>query len=105
MEPVEPVMSEPRVVHVEVYGQPYPIRTSLEASYVHDLAAFVEQRMRAAADASPSSDGVGIAVLAALNITDEYFRSRAQAGGDTGEWAARTEALERIVDQALALAK
>ena len=98
-------MAEPRVVHVEVHGQQYPIRTELDPRYVEELAGFVESRMALAAKASPSSDAVGLAILAALNITDEYFRARQNLTSDSGALAARTEALERIVDQALALAE
>jgi cell division protein ZapA len=98
-------MTEPRVVQVEVHGQTYPIRTTLDPKYVHDLASFVEQRMQLAAEMSPSSDSVGLAVLAALNITDEYFRARSSIASDNGEINARAEALERIVDQAIALAE
>ena len=98
-------MAEPRVVHVEVHGQQYPIRTELDPRSVEELAGFVESRMALAAKASPSSDAVGLAILAALNITDEYFRARQNLTSDSGALAARTEALERIVDQALALAE
>ena len=98
-------MAEPEVVYVEVHGQRYPIRTSLDTRYVMELAAFVEQRMRLAAESAPSSDAVGLAILAALNITDEYFRARAESQSDGGALSGRAEALERIVDQALALAE
>ena len=98
-------MGEPRVVHIEVHGQKYPIRTELDARYVEELAQFVESRMALASKASPSSDAVGLAILTALNITDEYFRVRNSAASSSGSIAARTEALERMVDQALALAE
>ena len=98
-------MAEPRVVLVEVHGQKYPIRTLLDPQYVEELAAFVEQRMRLAANTSPSSDIVGLAILAALNITDEFFRTRNELTGNSGTLAARTAELEKIVDQALALAE
>jgi cell division protein ZapA len=96
-------MAEPRVVHVEVHGQRYPIRTALDARYVHELAAFVQKRMELAASSSPSSDTLGLAILVALNIADEYFRSRSD--GETADAAlyGRAAALERIVDEALAL--
>ena len=93
-----------KVVQIEVHGQKYPIRTELEPRYVQELAQFVEGRMALASKASPSSDTVAIAILAALNITDEFFRTRSALTSDSGQIAARTEALERIVDQALALA-
>jgi cell division protein ZapA len=97
-------MPDPRVVHVQVHGQRYPIRTTLDPSYVQDLASFVDRRMALAADASPSTDMLGLAVLTALNIADELFRSRDQQMDDSESVSARTAALERIVDQALALA-
>ena len=97
-------MPDPRVVHVQVHGQRYPIRTTLDPSYVQDLATFVDRRMALAADASPSTDMLGLAVLTALNIADEFFRSRDQQLDDSESVSARTAALERIVDQALALA-
>ena len=34
--------------------------------------------MALAATSSPSSDAVGLAILTALNITDEYFRARSR---------------------------
>jgi cell division protein ZapA len=98
-------MSEPKVVQVEVHGQQYPIRTSLDPSYVQQLADFVEARMALASKSSPSSDAVGLAILTALNITDEYFRAKSALTNSSGTITARTEALEKIVDQALALAE
>lgn len=98
-------MADPKVVQIEVHGQKYPIRTELDPQYVEELAQFVESRMALAAKASPSSDAVGLAILTALNITDEYFRMRKNASNESGDVAARTAALERMVDQALALAE
>ena len=94
------------VITVEIAGQRYPIRSSLDERYVTELAAYVDQKMRTAADAAPSSDMLGLAVLVALNIADELLRERNQqqqqhtsAAGDLNERAMR---LERIVDAALA---
>lgn len=98
-------MAEPKVVHVEVYGQKYPIKTELDPRYVEQLATFVESRMELAAKTSPSSDAVGLAVLAALNITDEFFRTRTSLLNSSGSLAAKAEAIEKMVDQALSLAE
>ena len=94
-------MTEPHVVQIEVHGQRYPIRTNLEPRYVQDLAAFVDRKMRAGAEASPSSDSVGLAILTALNIADEYFRARAQRTDETTSLTSRAEELEKIIDEAL----
>ena len=98
-------MAHPKVVQIEVHGQQYPIRTELDSGYVQELADFVEARMALASKSSPSSDAVGLAILTALNITDEYFRARTALTNRSGTLTARTEALEKIVDQALSLAE
>ena len=55
-------MADPKVVTVEIHGQQYPIRTTLEAAYVHRLAAHVESRLQRAAVAAPSADTVALAI-------------------------------------------
>ncbi len=96
-------MPDSRVVYVDVNGQRYPIRTTLEQRYVHELAAYVDRKMRLAGEASPSSDTVGLAVLTALNIADEVFRARAAQNVSDGSFTQRAEALEKIVDEALTI--
>jgi cell division protein ZapA len=92
------------VVTVEIGGQRYPIRSALDERYVTELAAYVDQKMRAASDAAPTSDLLGLAVLAALNIADEFFRQRDQQSASSDDLHERAIRLERIVDEALALA-
>lgn len=96
-------MAEPKVVHVEVQGQRYPIKTTLEPRYVQELAGYVDRKMGLAVQASPSSDMLGLAVLTALNIADEFFRARDMHVDESGALTERALALERIVDQALEL--
>jgi cell division protein ZapA len=90
------------VVTVEIAGQRYPIRSSLDERYVSELAAYVDQKMRAASVAAPSSDMLGLAILVALNIADEFFRVRQQTSSTTGDLNERAMRLERLVDDVLA---
>jgi len=90
------------VVTVEIAGQRYPIRSSLDERYVSELAAYVDQKMRAASVAAPSSDMLGLAILVALNIADEFFRVRQQTSSATGDLNERAMRLERLVDDVLA---
>jgi cell division protein ZapA len=89
------------IVSVEIAGQRYPVRSSLDATYVAELASYVDQKMRAAADAVPASDMLGLAVLVALNIADECFRARQQQSSASGEINERALRIERLVDEAL----
>jgi cell division protein ZapA len=94
-------MSEGRVIPVEIHGQRYPIRSTLDPEYVARLAAYVDEKIRAAADATPTSDSVRLAVLAALNIADELFRCRDVTDARDGELAERAGELERLLDRVL----
>jgi cell division protein ZapA len=96
------VNESPRVVAVEILGQQYPIRSTLAESYVADLAAYVDEKIRSAADVTPTTDTVRLVVLAALNIADECFHTldRDKSGRDIV--VERVARIERLVDEALA---
>lgn len=96
-------MAESRIVHVEINGQRFPIRTTLEGRYVQELAAYVDRKIRLAAEASPSSDTVGLAILTALNVADEVFRARTAQHLTDGSLSQRAEALEKMLDDALTM--
>jgi cell division protein ZapA len=90
-----------RVVTIEVGGQRYPIRSTLDPAYVAELAAYVDGKMRAATDAAPAADGMRLAVLVALNIADELFRARNQQSTTSGDLNERALRLEQLLDDVL----
>ena len=94
-------MSEGYVISVEIQGQRYPIRSTLDHEYVARLASYVDEKMQAAADSTPTGDALRLAVLAALNVADELFRCRDADRARTGEIAERAGELERLVDRVL----
>lgn len=94
-----------RVVHVEIHGHQYPIRSGLDPGYVAELAAYVDQKMRAAARETSASDTLKIAVLAALNIADECFRAQASDRHRRDSLTVRAGELERMLDLAIGLAQ
>jgi cell division protein ZapA len=94
-----------RVVHVEIHGQRYAIRSELDPQYIGELAAFLDEKMRAAARDLASTDPLRIAVVAAINMADDLFRSRADASGADTRVRARAAEIERLVDAVLDEAK
>jgi|SRR5581483_9983430 len=94
-------MSEGKVIPVEIAGQRYPIRSSLDPEYVARLAQYVDEKMRVAAESTPTGDSLRLAVLAALNIADELFRCNDTNQARTGELAERAGELERLLDRVL----
>ena len=89
------------VITVEIHGQRYPIRSTLDPEYVAQLASYVDQKIRDAGEAAPTGDSVRLAVLAALNIADELFRCRDTTRERSDELAERTTEIERILDRVL----
>ena len=92
-----------RVVTVEIHGQQYPIRSGLDPAYVAELAKYVDDKMQLALRESPAGDTLKLAVLAALNIADEYFRVLDDERRQNDQVASRAAALERVLDLALGL--
>ena len=94
-------MSDARLIPVEIHGQRYPIRSGLDPEYVARLASYVDEKMRVAAESTPTGDSLRLAVLAALNIADELFRCRAVNLARSDELAERAGELERLLDRLL----
>jgi cell division protein ZapA len=91
-----------RVVNVDIHGQRYAIKSALDPAYVAELAAFVDAKMQLAAREMPAGDTLKVAILAAINIVDEYFRSCDEVRSRQAGLADRAEALERMLDLVLA---
>ena len=90
-----------RIVHVEIHGQRYAVRSDLDPAYVGQLALYLDDKMRLASSKLQTVDALRVAVIAALNIADELFRARSEGRGAEGRISARAADIERIVDEAL----
>ncbi|MEE9553355.1 MAG: cell division protein ZapA [candidate division Zixibacteria bacterium] len=62
-------------VKVTIFGREYSIVSEVDPDYINKAADFLDSRMREVAENFPNASENRVAVLAALNITDELFRS------------------------------
>ena len=92
-------------VQVDIHGQRYIVRSDLDPQYVSELATYVDEKMREAAGEVTTSDPLRIAVITAINLTDELYRLRSEAVGTDVRAQARVIEIERMVDAALAGAR
>jgi len=92
-------MSKP--VKVEIYGQTYSIGGDLEEKYVQELARYVDEKMRAVADATKMVDSVKLAVLTALAIADELHSLRESRDDNQERLRERAERCLNLVERAL----
>jgi cell division protein ZapA len=85
-------------VRVEIFDQAYNLRGT-DPEYITRLAEYVDQKMRTIAEQTSTIDSLRLAVLAALNIADEYhILKRKQDGSD---YLQRAQHLAGVLDEVL----
>jgi cell division protein ZapA len=90
----------PAPIRVEIYDQVYNLR-GVDADYILRLAEFVDTKMRSVAEQTSTIDSLRLAVLAALNIADEYHILKKKYDLLTGEYVQRAGALSGALDEVL----
>ena len=67
-------MMKTKVVKVNILGQDYVVRSAAGQNYLEKVAAYVDEKMEEIkASGIDDSQQLRIAILAAMNITDELF--------------------------------
>ncbi|HSA91496.1 MAG TPA: cell division protein ZapA [Terriglobales bacterium] len=87
-------------VQVEIYDQLYNLRGS-DPEYITRLAQFVDERMRSVASQAATVDSLRVAVLAALNIADEYHALQRKYDEVASQYNQRAQQLAGQIDEAL----
>jgi cell division protein ZapA len=65
-----------KALDVEILGQKFTISSDAEESYMLKVAGYVDAKMQELMRATKPSAKGNVAMLAALNIADEYHRLR-----------------------------
>lgn len=87
-------------IRVEIYDQTYNLR-GVDPEYIIRLAEFVDAKMRSVAEQTSTVDSLRLAVLAALNIADEYHILKKKYDSLAGEFRQRAGALAGALDDAI----
>ncbi len=92
-------------IRVEIYDQEYSMKGDLDPEYIEKLARLLDHRMRSIAARTNTVDSLCVAVLAALNLADEYHQLKAkyelttkQVDEKVGEYS---EVLDELLKQAV----
>ena len=85
------------VTTVTIYGQEYSVRGGEDTEYVQLIAKYVDERMQEIGTSGGQITSLRVAILAALNITDELFQERDGLQRTRKEVRARTlKALKKL---------
>ncbi len=87
-------------IRVEIFDQAYNLRGT-DPDYIFKLAEFVDTKMRLVAEQTATIDSLRLAVLAALNIADEYHILKRKYDGISKDMNQRTSSLESALDEVL----
>jgi cell division protein ZapA len=87
-------------IRVEIFDQPYHLRGS-DPEYIAKMAEYVDSKMRAVAAQTATVDSLRLAVLAALNIADEYHVLKRKYDAIANQLQERTQSLSGALDEVL----
>ena len=88
-------------VRVVIYDQEYHMKGELDAEYIQNLATYLDAKMRSIAGRTRTVDSLRVAVLAGLNIADEYHQLKAKVEASRTETDQRVEECSELLDQIL----
>ena len=86
---------------VEIFGSVYHVRGEKNPEYLRELAELVDGRMREIAQQVSTVDTAKIAILAALNLSDELFQCRKIQEGERVEIQEKVTELAGRLEEAL----
>ena len=67
---------DPGATTVSIFGQEYTVRGGDDPDYVRRIASYLDERMNQLSQSTSQVSSMRVAILAALNITDELFQER-----------------------------
>ena len=89
-------------VKVTIYGQEYTIKAPADASYIKNIAEYVDGKMREVQEelATPQVPAK-VSILAAMNIADELFAEKRDRDQIKGDVETKVSSLIEIVEEAI----
>ncbi|MBN1532492.1 MAG: cell division protein ZapA [Spirochaetes bacterium] len=94
-------MAQQNRVKVEILNQVYTINGDASPEYILQLADYINTKIRELNMSSASSSPMQAAILAALNIADEYFQLKKIQNSYEGVLEKKTSAIISMLDDGL----
>lgn len=96
--------TQSQTIRVSIFDEEYPLRAEGESDreYMSRVADHVDRAMRKIADRTPNLTTAKVAILAALNITDELYSERRDAERKLASLESRAQLLRERLESRLA---
>ncbi len=90
------------LARVSIFGHEYTVKAPADSTYIKDLAEYVDTKMREVQEGMPDIQSTErIAILAAMNISDELFTNNKNSENFTSEVENKVQSLIEIIDENL----
>jgi len=89
------------IIRVVIYDQEYNLRGQLDPEYIRKLARYVDEKMRSVAARTQTVDSLRTAILAAMNIADEYHQMAARYETGTRQMDSEFGKYSSMLDEVL----
>lgn len=88
-------------ITVDIFGTQYNIKGDVEADYIQALAKYVNDRMLEVSQQLSTSNSTKVAILAALNIADEFAQYKENSESGMSKVEKRTQHIITLLDKGI----
>ena len=89
-------------IKITIFGQEYSVKAPADPTYIKKIAEYVDSKMREAqSDFSSTQSSNRIAILSAMNITDELFNARKKVDSDDSDIEEKITSLIELIDDSV----
>lgn len=85
-------------VKVNIYGSEYVIKGDAQSDHIVKIAGLVDQKMREINKSGSLKSPLKVAILAALNIADEYFKTKDEQKNQIESYESRVQKMVDMIE-------
>ncbi len=88
------------LARVSIFGHEYTVKAPADSTYIKNIAEYVDTKMREVQEGMPDVQSTErIAILAAMNISDELFTHNKTNENFSSEMENKVQSLIEIIDE------
>ena len=89
-------------IKITIFGQEYSVKAPADPTYIKKIAEYVDTKMREVQSGFSSTQSSNrIAILSAMNITDELFNARKKGDSDDNDIEEKITSLIELIDDSI----
>ena len=89
-------------IKITIFGQEYSVKAPADPTYIKEIAVYVDSKMREVqAGFSSTQSANRIAILSAMNITDELFNARKEGDSEEINVEEKITSLIELIDDSI----